>query len=1795
MAKKKINKREEDLKQKKFSGELDIPEGQVRERHLKQEDKELVLDQYEPFNVEDTNKKVIESDLDLEKRYENIEFGDAINQQRVSNKRRIRRTIDEKVDVVEVHIYDTDENLLKSTFAKKGEEWYFLNENEKSFKKDSSGTYTGEQSKYDRVILEPHKLLKRVGFHRGTYRVHFNFHRNRLGSDHTFYIDTEEVKNNNRGPHLIKKSDTLRLDNGKVVIKSRDGRASNRYLKEYQKKLFIQEISPSRTEVRALIVNPFADVIGKKFKKEFTGGIDNFELFDKKTQSVTQVESKVFLTVDTYPEKPRGEKISKPGTALVTISRRPGRRRRHRKHEFKFTPEMVGGVLTIPRKGLQGINTFDLYSDFEAEIVEYIDESTLRVGSEFRQPTPIGDVNLDNRVNALDFDKLFAYIQGEERLTGLSQFQADLDQDGRIDLADALWTLRVAIQEVKKLTYTRDGDNIVGKGALSADRIFGVANDLLAQYKMTAQQRTIFDINRDGRIDNIDLLRFLENDVIDVVTEITEVMRRPFKIEWENPYWEERKSLRYLLNFGDNKRHLVTNWATDNATYPEYPHSLIFKLYEPLPKTIKQKSYFHIIEEITPAVIEDVVLTGAVESAAKWKLRPPNWDNIDSKFIGKSEPVELSSWDNLLTTSSVTSQQLIDKYFEGTYDGTDLNIDYRSYEEFVNFGSAKERLANFKYKIQLLESYSSSIALESTISGSTGSVKKYNSKKSELINSFDSFEKYMYFESSSNYVDSYGSWTDRTWPKVKEGNSIDEPYILEKVDSEEAMNWYDSQIDSASIYDKGNKNSLINTLPLHIKENNSNEQFFLFLDMIGQHFDTLWTYIKHLTNVTQRKEKITEGMPQDIVYHTVKSMGHSLDLGSNVLELWEYALGSDSTGSFKYGGRQSIEDTSKEVWRRISNNLPYILKHKGTARSVKALLSCYGVPETILKIREYGGPLVVESTVESELNDYRKSSFIQDDGFIYAAKYKGQQYIKGSWSNNTPSGRYPDTVEFRFRTNDTDWAQENRHQVLFQVSDKWSIYTEQSGSSEKRGRVVFAISGSDGSVRAISSSYTTIFDNSYYNVMLRRNTLDDKPTSQTYELFVKKFDDEVSRITFNDSNSITLSSAIYNNSWTGSNDTFYIGTSGSAAFGGAFKGNIFEHRQWVTSLKEKVFENHTMAPQSYNGNNFYSSYDDMILRYKLDTAKDYNSTPTVLDTKPNQNNSSDNPLKNGTVVGFDSSDYDETYITNKMITPNIGPNRRVDNKVRIEENGLFYGNLSVNKRSERSANDTAPIDSPKIGVYLSPQEILNDDIVRSFSDIDFDSLIGDPRDQYRDNYPDLNLARFLYFRKYNEDPVNISDYIDIVKLYDLSLFDQIKKLLPARVKPSTGVLIEPHILERPKVQWHKPVAKDEYHEGELHPTPSQSGEFILQEGEAPRPIELDGEETTFYGEYIRPVKTDGELTPIEGETERLVVTEGEETTYIGDIEEKAATMDGENPTYVGDIEERAVEADGEARNYVGNIEDEPATVDGETTPLEDVIEKPINNLEGETTPLEDVIEKPVNEIVGETTPLEDVIEKPVNELEGDTSNIEAVWTNPHKNISSEYNQVEYVLTQSAHWEGYQDVARTVWTIEGAELPSQFPDVKGAPIREVGFMTEALLPIYQEFYVPSENQYTKEDTLFETNFNIGKYASSMKQKIGVGFEYPGSAPVSFVSSSLDDKYRGWYSGSATAPSEFHSLPYFLFDDTTVGDEELIVDNDGDFIIESDGQQGTTVQNAVLKRDGRPGKFEIREYELTIKII
>jgi hypothetical protein len=153
----------------------------------------------------------------------------------------------------------------------------------------------------------------------------------------------------------------------------------------------------------------------------------------------------------------------------------------------------------------------------------------------------------------------------------------------------------------------------------------------------------------------------------------------------------------------------------------------------------------------------------------------------------------------------------------------------------------------------------------------------------------------------------------------------------------------------------------------------------------------------------------------------------------------------------------------------------------------------------------------------------------------------------------------------------------------------------------------------------------------------------------------------------------------------------------------------------------------------------------------------------------------------------------------------MGSSRYSTNKVRFESQELV-SSLSSKSRATKKSFDQAPVDSNRVGLFFSPTKELNFDIAKSMGGINLDNYIGDPSDTYKSNYSNLDNLRNYYFKRF--DGRDIYAYINLIKLYEKSMFEDIKKMLPARVKATTGLLIEPHFLERSKVARKKPTGDD---------------------------------------------------------------------------------------------------------------------------------------------------------------------------------------------------------------------------------------------------------------------------------------------------------------------------------------------------------------------------------------------------
>ena len=322
------------------------------------------------------------------------------------------------------------------------------------------------------------------------------------------------------------------------------------------------------------------------------------------------------------------------------------------------------------------------------------------------------------------------------------------------------------------------------------------------------------------------------------------------------------------------------------------------------------------------------------------------------------------------------------------------------------------------------------------------------------------------------------------------------------------------------------------------------------------------------------------------------------------------------------------------------------------------------------------------------------------------------------------------------------------------------------------------------------------------DVSLRKGTVNTDGIGDTfnYNLFVKKYEAGLDRAIYASKTTMTITgsnviSQSYNASWTGSGDLF-IGGSPSDQFGNQLTGSIMEFRLWNEPLQEQHFDTHVANPKSYVGNSASSSYYSLTRRYSFDDNTTLVNGAAIRDVSADQTDT-----LAGYAFGFAGANtFENVEDKTKTMVPNYGPNRRTSTKIRIENNVLSGSgaNLSINKRYDVSSNDFAPLDSPKVGIYFSPTDVVNEDIILSFANLDFNEYLGDPRDNFKLQYSELKDASNEYFQKYSGKN-DFWDYMRLIKYYDQSLFKQMRKLLPARSKAHMGTVIEPNIFERPKV------------------------------------------------------------------------------------------------------------------------------------------------------------------------------------------------------------------------------------------------------------------------------------------------------------------------------------------------------------------------------------------------------------
>lgn len=899
----------------------------------------------------------------------------------------------------------------------------------------------------------------------------------------------------------------------------------------------------------------------------------------------------------------------------------------------------------------------------------------------------------------------------------------------------------------------------------------------------------------------------------------------PLQTSYQDKYFGFFKN---ALNFGNNNYYqILTHDFLDERQSPTDPLTLLIKLGSELPSNIAQKDNCWVSNFGMAPFTFTLLLQNPVKFQTI-KISPPNF-GAPSQFINRGSVNKLYSADDLALQPNVQDNVTLNR------NTAFLNTDYTDFSNFIVFSSAAVRINIFKNKVIQWSILSASLStLNTTYLASLSSSVTYpyysnenallTGQMDDIINSFDGFESFLFNSGSYQY-------------SITANSFINTLYV-------------ENQDLSASAYDQTNRDSLISNAPQYIQEDQNNEEYLTFLQMAGHHFDNIYIYIAALPIERQVKNQLSSSIPSNTLKELLYSFGWNVDDIIGSLDIDEVYLNSMDSASYN---SISAQDRLQTIWNRLLVNLPGIYKTKGTEECVNYLMACYGLPTSLISIREYGGTDFAFDT---------KPTYKLDEK-TYMASFSGSaNYIEG------PIPLTTHTVEFKFSIDPFSTASYHNFTVfpLFttipfpyssSVNASWYVgFYRVPG--QMTGQIVFQMgSGSTGA--SITSSVLPIFNGEIFSVMVRRNepneefefspNIDVQPVE--YDLVVQRNED--GRKIFYSTSSLNL----YDQ------DNVVFDQFGKFRLGNSdFVGTLDKLSIWTLPILDLDFEEHVNDLNSYGFSGSIAFQDLWVhlsweypqnLYFNLsgssvfwvDNRSPYYAIPNYYSTASNLSSSKVPSLFSGSqkiiqtrwqseyptgsveiraygfpqILGenFSASFNGCNFISTSAYPYNFveltyqqdidaskyGPNKYKNKKIRQ----IVYdvnARLDVNDRSTSEPDLTVSGESNQLGFFIDPQDSKNKDIIRYVGKFGIMELIGDPSNLYSDRYYDLVNKNHEY-NEFGNKKTLFNELLTIYKFYfDKSIFQAIKNVLPARANAYTGVVIEPTLLERPKYQ-NRPI------------------------------------------------------------------------------------------------------------------------------------------------------------------------------------------------------------------------------------------------------------------------------------------------------------------------------------------------------------------------------------------------------
>ena len=664
---------------------------------------------------------------------------------------------------------------------------------------------------------------------------------------------------------------------------------------------------------------------------------------------------------------------------------------------------------------------------------------------------------------------------------------------------------------------------------------------------------------------------------------------------------------------------------------------------------------------------------------------------------------------------------------------------------------------------------------------------------------------------------------------------------------------------TGSVQDNEGTSKMMALLPGWLQEkdqDNYNNQVKKFTQIMASYFDNLNAQIGEVNNIFDEKYPTTTEEPYPFAQKLLESRGFVVPNLFTDGDLVNYLLQKDDNEIFE----MNITDVKNRIYHNIYNNLTYILKSKGTEKSFRNLLRCFGIDSEVMRLSLYADDstytildnyeyasvekkaLNLNNRDNLEATIYNTTS--SNPSFTYISSSEGdtEQYtaftveceavfplqLEKFDDGYFPKQFYTASVYGFHRALTSSVADYTWHPDLDTDLKIYAVKPEHESKD-----VYFVATSSYGGFNLTSSTYFNTYENNKWNFAFRVKN-NKYPytygltgsTGDSYYVEFVGYNSEGDTTKNNFSVSASVSSAI-GKKFLDSSKRLYAGAHKTNFTGSTLLKSdvaVTDVKYWQSYLDDETIQYHSFNPDNagtktpFNPDNVNTSityheltdYETLALHWRFDTltGSDASGEITGFDFS---SGSTENASRNSWLGGITGNKYPfkgQNFITSSA--------KALDRQFLYSAKQRNFGVLmsSDGVTIKNDANTMLFTDDDVSDNFYSFEKsyhgVISQQMLNMFASlIEFNDLIGYPIDGYKKSYKEMEKLARLFFEKM-ENRVEPEKFFEFYKWIDTSIMYALGQLFPASAKFSetSRNVIESHVLERNKLDRKFPLLID---------------------------------------------------------------------------------------------------------------------------------------------------------------------------------------------------------------------------------------------------------------------------------------------------------------------------------------------------------------------------------------------------